>query len=143
MSGNMVRRWGDDRGSSTTFVVLMVVPLLMVAGLAFDGGRILTGRREAIDVAQQAALAGSQAVAGVEVRQGAVGVDAGLVKAAAHAYLQELGHTGTVVVTDTEVTVTVSQVVDMELLSVIGVGSKTVTGVGTSNLLRGVDAADS
>jgi Flp pilus assembly protein TadG len=132
----------DERGGTTTFVLLLVVPMVMMAGLAFDGGQILSARREAADTAQQAALAGAQAIDGPTVRQGQIEVSPGLVQAAATQYLAEAGHTGTVQVTATEITVTVTQTVDMQLLSVIGVGSKTVTGVATSRLIRGVDSPE-
>ena len=135
-------RWSGEQGSITTFVVLLVVPMMMMAGLAFDGGRILTGRREAFDIAQNAALAGAQAIDGAAVRQGEVSVNATLVHATAAQYLSDTGHTGTVSVTATEVSVQVTQQVDMWLLSVIGVGPKTVVGVATSRLVRGVEGPD-
>ncbi len=133
----------DERGGVSTFVVLLVVPMVMMAGLAFDGGQILSARREAVDTAQQAALAGAQAIDGAAVRQGEIEVSPALVHAAASDYLADVGHTGTVTVTATEVTVSVSQVVDMQLLSAIGIGSKTVTGTATSHLVRGVDGPES
>jgi len=132
----------NERGAVSTFVVLMVVPMMMMAGLAFDGGRILSAQREALNAAQNAALAGSQAINESTVRQGQVQVNPGLVQAASLNYLATAGYVGSTTVTDTTVTVTVTQQVDMQLLSVIGVGSKTVTATGTSRLVRGVDAAD-
>ena len=135
-------RWSGEQGSITTFVVLLVVPMIMMAGLAFDGGRILTGRREAFDIAQNAALAGAQAIDGRAIRQGEVSVDFDLVDAAATQYLADRGHTGKVSFTATEVSVEVTQQVDMRLLSVIGVGPKTVVGVATSRLVRGVEGPD-
>ena len=136
------QRWSGERGSITTFVVLLVVPMLMMAGLAFDGGRILTGRREAFDIAQNAALAGAQAIDGAAIRQGEVSVNAALVHANAAQYLSDRGFTGTVSVTAAEVSVEVTQQVDMWLLSLIGVGPKTVVGEATSRLVRGVEGPD-
>jgi len=127
-----------ERGSVTTFVVLMVVPSLLMAGLAFDGGQILTARRHAIDTAQNAALAGAQAVAGPVVRQGGVGVAPGRVDAAAQQYLAATGAEGTVQVGPNEVTVTVTQTVELALLPLVGISSRTVTGVGRAQLVRGV-----
>ena len=142
-SGSRIgRRWRDERGSVTPFVVVMVVPMVMMAGLAYDGGRILAGRREAFDVAQNAALAGAQEIDGTAVRLGDTSLDPGAAEAAAEAYLAANGHTGWADATAEEVTVTVTVQVDMQLLSAIGVGSKTVTGVGRSRLVRGVDVAD-
>ncbi|MCP3992426.1 MAG: hypothetical protein GY724_25365 [Actinomycetia bacterium] len=132
----------DERGGVSIFVVLLVVPMVMMAGLAFDGGHILSTRREVADTAQQAALAGAQAIDGPAVRQGEIRVNAGLVHAAASGYLADAGHTGTVQVSVSEVTVTVTQVVDMQLLSAIGIGPKTVSGTATSRLVRGVDGPE-
>lgn len=127
-----------ERGSVTTFIVLMVVPALLMAGLAFDGGQILTARRHAIDTAQNAALAGAQAVAGPVVRQGGVDVAPGRVDAAAQQYLATNGAAGTVQVGPNEVTVTVTETVELALLPLVGISSRTVTGVGRAQLIRGV-----
>ncbi|MEL7154998.1 MAG: pilus assembly protein TadG-related protein [Actinomycetota bacterium] len=139
-------RSGDERGSITTFVVLMVVPVLMMAGLAFDGGRILAERRAALDAAQNAALAGSQAIATNAVRQGDVTLDPAGAAAAATAHLAAIGDTGTVSVAPaggpTTVTVTVERRVDLVLLAVIGVEAKTVSATATSRVSRGVEGAD-
>lgn len=129
---------GAERGSVTTFVVLMVVPALLMAALAFDGGQILTARRHAIDTAQNAALAGAQAVAGPTVRQGGIGVAAGGVDRAAQEYLARNGSVGTVQVGPNEVTVTVTETVELSLLPMVGISSRVVTGVGRAQLVRGV-----
>ncbi len=127
-----------ERGSVTTFIVLMVVPALLMAGLAFDGGQILTARRHAIDTAQNAALAGAQAVAGPVVRQGGVDVAPERVDAVAQQYLATNGATGTVQVGPNQVTVTVTETVELALLPLVGISSRTVTGVGRAQLIRGV-----
>ncbi len=136
----------DERGSVSTFVVLMVVPVLMMAALAFDGGVLLAERRGAFDAAQNAALAGSQAVATNAAREGLVTLDPDGAVAAAQAYLATTGDTGSVTVSPaggpTSVTVTIDRQVPMRLLGVIGVGDKTVTATATSRISRGVEAAD-
>ncbi len=131
-----------ERGSGGVFLVVITSALLMMIGLSFDGGRILAERREAIDVAHQAALAGTQGVATSDVRQGNVSVNPQFVAARANAHLAAAGYSGTVTVTATEVTVTVTTDVDMQILSAIGIGSKTVTGTATSRLVRGVEGPD-
>lgn len=144
-------RWSGrcrgERGSVSTFVVLMVVPVLMMAALAFDGGVLLAERRGAFDAAQNAALAGSQAVATNAAREGRVSLDPGAAVTAAQAHLAATGDTGTVTVAPigdpTSVTVTISRQVPMRLLGVVGVGDKTVTATATSRISRGVEVADS
>lgn len=136
------RRCRGEDGTFTTWFVGLVMPMMMMAGLVFDGGHVLAERREALDVAQNAALAGSQAIDTSQVRQGNVAIDPDKVIAAAQSYLAANGHTGTVSVSGTEVTVVVTQTVDMQLLSAIGVGPKTVTGTATARIVRGVEGAD-
>ena len=138
----MRRRLAGNHGGVTTFVVVLVVPMMAVAGLAYDGGRMLAARREAVDVAQQASVAGSQAIAYDAVRQGRVDVDIGEVKTASHRYLSSVGYAGTVHVTDTEVIVEVTATVEMKMLSMVGVGSRSVSGQAATQLARGVDTAD-
>jgi Flp pilus assembly protein TadG len=153
----MTERVGQpERGSVSIFVVIMAVPMVLMAALAFDGGRILDTRRHALDVAQNAALAGSQALNATTARQGAVAVDPGLIQAAVEDYLttsHSLGPSATwtsaVEVTAasptrtvTEVRVTVTEVVETELLALVGIKSKTVTGTGRTLLVRGVTGPD-
>jgi Flp pilus assembly protein TadG len=138
-----VARTSGEGGAFTPWFVVLVVPMMLMAGLVFDGGQVLAARREALDVAQNAARAGAQAIDGGQIRQGIVAIDPALVNAAAQDYLTATGHTGTVTVTGTEVTVVVTQIVDMQLLGAIGVDAKTVTGTATARIVRGVEGADS
>ncbi len=55
-------RPAPERGAVTVFVTIITVALLAVGGLVADGGRILTARREATNVAESAARAGAQAI---------------------------------------------------------------------------------
>ncbi len=135
-------RPGAERGSVTTFVVLLVVPVLAMSALAFDGGRLLTARRLAADTAQNAALAGAQAIAGTTVRTGRTAVDDRRVVAMAEDYLSRNDATGTVEVIGDEVEVTVTGTVRLTLLPLIRIDARTVTGRGRARLLRGVDRAD-
>lgn len=141
-SPSKVRRCTGERGAFTPWFLVMVVPMMLMAGLVFDGGQVLSARREALDVAQNAARAGAQAIDASQIRQGNVAIDPGLVDAAAQDYLAANGFTGTVTVTGTEVTVVVTQDVDMALLGAIGVQEKTVTGIATARIVRGVEGAD-
>lgn len=137
------RRCTGDAGSGAVFLVVVASALILVIGLTFDGGQILAGRRQAIDVAQQASIAGAQAVDLTQARQGNVTINGAAVVAAANNHLASAGYSGTVSVTGTEVTVVVTDTVDMSILSIIGLGSQTVTGQGSSRIVRGVDGADS
>jgi Flp pilus assembly protein TadG len=48
-------RLGTDEGAIITFVVLITVALLAMAGLVIDGGYTLAARQEAANSAEQAA----------------------------------------------------------------------------------------
>lgn len=136
------RRCCGERGAFTPWFLVLVMPMMLMAGLVFDGGQVLEGRREALDVAQNAARAGAQAIDGGQIRQGNIAIDPALVNTAAQDYLAATGFTGTVTVAGTEVTVVVTQVLDMQLLGAIGVDAKTVTGTATARIVRGVEGAD-
>jgi Flp pilus assembly protein TadG len=131
-----------EEGTLSAFVVVLVTALMLVAGLVLDGGRMIAARREVQDIAQNAARAGANAVSIAGVRAGATAVDAGRAQAAAHAYLGRVGHTGTVRVTGDLVQVEVSQSVPMLLLSIGGVGPRTVQGVEQARIVRGVDGPE-
>ena len=54
---------GGERGTVTVFIVSMTTALLLVAGLVFDGGRMIAARRDADAVAAAAARAGAAVAA--------------------------------------------------------------------------------
>lgn len=142
MTDEETKRCRNEAGSGGVFLVIMVTSLILIIGLTFDGGRILAERRQAIDVAQQAAIAGAQGVDLGQIRQGNVAINPARVEAAANAHLAATGYSGTVSVNGTEVIVVVTETVDMSILSAIGIGSKTVTGEGSARIVRGVEGAD-
>ena len=116
--------------------------MAMMAGLAYDGGRILSARRDAFDIAQNAAIAGTQAVDISGVHAGDVRLDPSVVAGEVNGYLADVGATGIHTMTDQTVTVVVTETVSMELLGAIGVGPKTVTGTATARIVRGVEGPD-
>ena len=70
------RRLRGARGAANALIIVaMTGVMLLAAGLAFDGSRVLAARREAVDVARQAARAGAQAVDIGAVRAGGVAID--------------------------------------------------------------------
>lgn len=129
----------NEGGQVTAFVVVFTTALLLVAGLVIDGGAILTTKRQATDIAAQAARAGAQALS-VDVLRGTGGqqLDPEQATAAAHAFLDRAGHPGTVTVTGDSVTVTVA--ID-QALAILGLGRDgqvTVSGQATARNVRGV-----
>ncbi len=122
----------DEQGSTTGMVVVLGLALMVVAGLVIDGGYTLGARREAMNQAEQAARAGSDALSEGSLRDGTVRVDPGRAAAAANAYLARIGAHGQVSVNGDEVTVTVTSRQDTVILSIVGIGSLPVEATATS-----------
>ena len=138
----MVGRWAEEDGAATIFVVGLATALLMVAGLLYDGGRVLAARREAFHTADNAARAAAQAVDIEVVRSGSSPLlDVAAAEIAAREYLERLGVDGAVVVTADHVSVTVSMDVEMALLQAVGLDGRTVTGTGRAQIVQGVSRA--
>lgn len=139
----MTRRVRDETGMVTAFVVTMTLCFLLLAGLVVDGGGVLAAKREAINDAEQAALAGAQAVDVTAERVGAPPMlDPVQAEAAARDYLQRVGRDGTVTVDGNRVTVTVRIPRRMLILGLAGVGDVTVTGHADARNARGVTTGD-
>jgi hypothetical protein len=133
----------DEAGMVTVFVVTMTMALLLFAGLVVDGGAVLAARRQAIDVAEQAALAGAQGIRVADVRTGLdPTIDPVLAAASAQAYLDEVGREGEVRVVGHDVEVTVSIERPMLILGLAGLGDVTVTGRANARNARGVTTGD-
>lgn len=101
----------------TAFVVVLATGLLMVAGMAYDGGAVLAAHAEARSHAAKAARAAAQEIDVDLLRStGRVALDPAAAMSAGRSYLSEVGATGTVVVEGEMVTVTVSIVQPMRIL---------------------------
>lgn len=135
-----MRRRGE-RGSVTLLFVL-VMPALMIGlvGLVFDGGSVITARRQALNEAEQAARAGAQGVAVEEVRDGGPQeLDPARAEAAARAYLDALGRDGDIDVDGDRVRVTVRIQRSRQILPL---GPVTVSATAEARNVRGVVAAE-
>jgi len=126
-----------ERGSVTVFVVGVLLALMVMGGLVFDGGTIIAGHREADAEAEGAARAAAEQISTSALHSGQTELDAVQATNAADTYLDQYRHTGTVVVTGDSVTVTVSYPVTMQVLSLFGIKTKTVSGTGTATAVEG------
>lgn len=132
-------RWTSEQGSVTVLVVGLTLALMMVAGLVYDGGRILAARRLAHDLADNAARAAAQAVDLDALRSGTrVELQPLDAQVAAEDYLATTGHTGEIRVTADTVDVTVTITTPMVLLQLAGISERTVTANGNARLVRGI-----
>ncbi|MFB7738457.1 TadE/TadG family type IV pilus assembly protein [Streptomyces sp. NPDC056112] len=135
----------DDAGGVTVFVAVCVIALIGIIGVAVDGGSKMRATERADYVAGEAARAGGQAIDPADAISGrAIVVDPQAAAAAAQAYLRSAGATGTVSVSGDgkTLTVTVTGTYDTKFLSVVGIGSLSVTGHGKAVLLHGVTAPE-
>jgi len=119
-----------ERGSITSFVAVIAACLVLVAGMAYDGGEVVAGGARARSLADKAARAGAQAVDVDELRStGHVVLDPEAAVAAAEDYLHRVGASGSATVDGAEVTVTVSVTVPMRILPS---PDRTITAVETA-----------
>ncbi len=127
----------DEQGSVTVFVVGVLLALMVMGGLVFDGGTIIAGHREADAQAEGAARAAAEQVSIPALRSGQTDLDSSRATTAAETYLRQYDHVGTVVVDGDSVTVTVSYQVDMQVLDLVGIRSKTVSATATATAVEG------
>jgi hypothetical protein len=114
-----VRRGHSDRGSVTAFVAVVALGLVMVAGMAYDGGQTIAVQTRARSVAAKAARAGAQEIDLTRLRSsGETILDPRAARTAASAYLDEVGVTGSSTVNGNRITVTVTLTQPMLILPV-------------------------
>jgi transcription elongation GreA/GreB family factor len=104
---------------------MLTVMLVVCAGLAVDGGRVVGAHVSAADHAENAARRGAQEVVGI--RAGEPHLDPLRARAAAAAYLDAQAVDGTVLVVGDEVTVTVTTHERATLLHLVGIDAMTVS----------------
>jgi Flp pilus assembly protein TadG len=135
-----LRRWRDDDGRIALLVLVMAFGVLAMIGLAVDGGGKMRALQRADNIAAEAARAAGQAI---DLDQAATGgqkvADPNRAVAAAQAYLNAAGATGTVSISGDrqQVTVTVTGTYDPVILPMVGITRQTVIGHGSAQLLTG------
>lgn len=129
-----LRRRGE-RGAATAFIVGMAVTLLACAGLVVDGGSALNARMKLADDAEQAARAGAQELDQGALRDsGVVRVDVTAAQQRAVAFMTARGYTvERVLVQGDSVTVAASDVVDAQLLTIIGIRTFSIEATATAD----------
>lgn len=131
----------DDRGTMTSFVAVVALAIVMVAGLVYDGGQILAAQAQARDLAANAARAGTQEIDLDTLReQQTVVLDPARATSAALDYLTTHGATGTVTITGSRVTVTASI---NQPLQILPGADRTVSATDSADAVAGVTEAES
>ena len=122
-----------ERGSVTAFVAVIAVGLVMVAGMAYDGGQIVAAQATARDVASSAARAGAQEIDVDHLRStGESLLDPERAAAAAQDFVARAGFTGSARVEGPSITVTVTVRQPMRILPL---GARVVAATDTATAL--------
>lgn len=129
-----MKQWADERGSITAFVAVVAVALVMVAGMAYDGGQVIVAHNRARNDAEQAARAGAQQIDLDHLRlTNEPRLDPDDAEAAALAYLNRAGSTGTALVDDASITVTITRVQPLRVLPGV---DRTITVTETATAVK-------
>jgi Flp pilus assembly protein TadG len=134
-------RWlraGDQSGSISAFVVLLLVALMALMGLVVDGGSAMSGQQAAYDEAEQAARAGAGALSVDGLRNGVVALDDSAAESRAVAFTVAAGHPGTATATGGTVRVQVHFRVATDILGIIGIDSLPVSASASATDVHGV-----
>lgn len=133
----MTSRYPDERGSLSAFVAVVALGLVMVAGMAYDGGQIIAAQATARDLAASAARAGAQEIDLDRLRDaGEATLDPYRAAAAAEAFLVQAGYRGTARVDGADITVTVQVHQPMRILPL---PDRTVSATDTATALTGAE----
>jgi hypothetical protein len=133
--------WRADEGRASAFVVILAIAILALAGLTLDGGSALAAKVKATGEAEAAARAGAQAIDLAAYRAtGTLHLVPDQAIASAHAYLATVGASGTVTVSEDNVTVTIIATHATQLLGLVGISGLTVHGSGSAHPQRGITA---
>ncbi len=129
----------DDRGSVTIWAIGVVVASMLMVGLVLDGGVLLRARSDAFSIASAAARAGAQHLEDDAAAQGQPTLDPTGARAAALAYLDAHGLSGTVNVQPDRITVTVTSTARLQLLQMIGGDTVAFDATATVQAIKGDD----
>jgi len=129
----------SEDGTVTVFVVSLTTALLLVAGLVYDGGRMISAQRDADAVAAAAARAGAQSLDEAGVRQSAdAPINAYKADLRVQQYLTTTDFTGSVTVYGDTVTVEVQRTQELPILSLAGLHASEVAGSASARAVRAV-----
>lgn len=137
----LLRRAADDRGAISVILVLLTGALFGLAGLVWDGGRAITARQHAADLAEQAARAGANDLDVNAIRShgsDVVDVSRAIADACRYVNVASPGSGCTATANGASVTVHVTTRTSTALLGIVGVSSLTTHGYATASAVRGV-----
>jgi Flp pilus assembly protein TadG len=123
-----------EEGQVVAFVAVLLLALLVMLGLVTDGGRALAAQVQATNQAQEAARAGAQAIDLTAYRRdGTIRLDPDRARSLARGYLAATGDIlAGVVVSEDQITVTVTRTETTRLLTLAGLTSIHATATATA-----------
>lgn len=133
---------GDDNGSLTVFLAVLATGLLALVGLVVDGGRAIVAKRQAIDIAEQAARVGADQLSVDALRSGQFVIDQAAARSSVERYLAAAGATGTASVSGGIVTVHVAADPTTVVLGIVGINDVPVSGTAQAGDVHGVTGPD-
>lgn len=140
-SGHPARERARERGSVSPFILILMPALVGLAGLAYDGGMLFAGRREANILAAAAARAGTNDLDETSIYEGdPVMAGSAPGSATGFAYAHGAGTANAIVIDPKHLKVEVTRQVNLTFLGIVGLGTQTVSGTGTSHVVPGVTA---
>ena len=134
-------RLADDRGAVSIIIVLLAGAFFGLAGLVWDGGRAITARQQAADLAEQAARAGADDLDLSAIRDDGVStidVPQAIMDACRYVHVASPDSGCAATATGQAVTVRVTTHTPTALLGIIGVSSFTTHGFASASAVRGV-----
>ena len=122
-----------EAGSVSAFVAVVALGLIMVTGMAYDGGQIVAAQATARDLAASAARAGAQEIDLDRLRStGEAMLDPERATTAAQAFLAKAGFNGSTRVAGSSITVTVTV---RQPIRILPVPDRMVTATDTASAL--------
>ena len=124
-----------ERGSLTGMFVCLVMGLLAISALVFDGGQVVRTYDELSTHAADTARIGGQQIVGI--RGGDAQIDERSAVLTMNRYLSQFGESARYRVGKYELTVTLVRRVNTNMLALVGIGSRTVVASRTVELVQG------
>lgn len=127
----------DERGSISVWAATSAVVMMVCVGIALDLGGQVHAQQHARGVAAQAARAGGQQLDAAAVTGAYPSIAIGQARVAAQTYLAASGVAGTVTITGGDtVHVSVSDTYHPRFLGIVGLGTLTVSGDASAQVVR-------
>jgi uncharacterized membrane protein len=137
MWGRLVAAGWHERGSISVWAATSAVIMMICVGIALDLGGQVHAQQHARGVAAQAARAGGQQLDGTAVTGAYPSIAIGQARVAAQTYLAASGVDGTVTITGGDtVHVSVTDTYHPRFLGLVGLGTLTVGGDATAQVVR-------